>query len=306
MPSFSILIVLYHSPLVYIETNLRNLNFENYEVIIVDNSEDKNYFTSVMNWVSNLPPQLSRKIKLFQSPKNTGYTGGNNLAFKFSKGDYLLIINPDMELGPNFLKKAIRIINAKNWAILAPKVYLDFGTKELQMTYIRFKKFSPFAILTLNGSRRIDNGKNDAYYETFCAPGGCFIISHELFRRLKGFDRNYFMYAEETDLCYRAQLLKEKIVYCPQLIVVHRGKNGDSIFAQRQMLQNNLLFFGKFFSFRLLVTQFLFSLGRISISLQITRENVELLERFRMFIQAIVKGFVTGWKYQINAQMGGP
>ncbi len=297
MPCFSILIVLYKSPLVLIEKNLRGLDFENFEVVIVDNSEDSAYFTMVKDWLEMLPPQIRGKVKLYQSPQNKGYTGGNNLAFKHSSGKYLVIINPDMDLNSELLVRAEKILDRKSWEILAPKVYFNEKKKILQVAFVIFRKYNPLNMLKVVGLNGKDTGQYNAYYETFCAPGGCLIITRDLFKRLKGFDENYFMYTEETDLCYRAQLLKMKPVYCPQLIATHVHEKGDSLFALQQMLRNNLMFFGKFFSFRLLYVQFLYSFIRFLLSFPTKAKTGSKKSFFISLLKKLIEGFVMGWKY---------
>ncbi len=300
MITFSILIVLYKSPLHLIRENLMNIRYEDFEVVIVDNSEDEQYFTSIINWVKDLPDFLQKKIKLHRSPKNGGYTNGNNIAFRFSTGKYLLILNPDIRLGENFLRKAQKILDLrKDWAILSSKIYFDLKSKILLISYYILKKYSHFPFFTPS-SKKLDEGQFNKYYETFYANGSSLIIRRELFKTLRGFDETYFMYTEETDLCYRAKLMNAISVYCPSLIVEHVREYKSSVFADRLIIRNNLYFFGKFFSLGVLFVQYIFSLIRIeAMSHDIENHRTDYSKIFPL-LKAMNEGLKMGLKAHIK------
>jgi GT2 family glycosyltransferase len=67
-----------------------------------------------------------------------------------------------------------------------------------------------------------DKGQYDQDRELFWAGGACLMIRASLFRELKGFYDYYFMYAEEIDLCWRAQLSGQKTCYCHSSVVYHK------------------------------------------------------------------------------------
>ena len=214
MPLFSLLFVAFHSPFKTIEKNILSANPSEIEIIIVDNSENNEYFSNLRSWVTTLPESIQNNIIIYQAKINGGYTRGNNLAAKFATGDYLLIINPDMALGPDFFHYAKNIIKQKGWKIISPKIYFDLNSKLLQSTFMKFEKHMPGSTFVPVGLNTIDNGDYNAYYETFFATGGCLLIERELFNQLHGFDESYFMYAERnrfmlpsSDIKYQGSIL---------------------------------------------------------------------------------------------------
>jgi len=299
MPIFSILIVLYRGTLDIVEKNIRNINFSDYEVILVDNSESDIYFSELKHWIETLPKDLRHKVKAYQADYNGGYTRGNNLAANQASGNYLLFLNPDMEVAPNYLLEAEKLVKTKSWSIICPKIYYDLNLKLLQTAFITISKHSPLSLFILQGLNKIDTGQFDTYFESYFAPGGCFLIKRQLFEKLQGFDENYFMYTEEADLCHRAKKLNEKIVYCPTLIAIHHHSGGDSRFALEYILHNTLVYVGKYYSFRLLLIQLLFSIIRVF--LNIRGENAQKMRLPWIFplFSNVIKGFVMGWKYNI-------
>ena len=75
--------------------SLEKLSWSNFEVIVVDNASGEEDLGKLI--------LFSKKVKLIKSDVNLGFAGGNNLAIREAKGDYLLFLNNDTEEEPNFL-----------------------------------------------------------------------------------------------------------------------------------------------------------------------------------------------------------
>lgn len=301
MPLFSMLVVLFRGSVKILEKNLKHIDFDDLEIIIVDNSESDEYFNHLLAWVKNLPAQLQKKIKLYQARYNGGYTRGNNLAFLLSTGKYLLILNPDAELGPQFFSTAKMVFEKTNWAIIQPKIYENLEEKKIDTTYIIIKKYSPKYIVRV-GRNRIDNSSFDTPHETAYAQGCCLLIRREVFQELNGFDERFFMYSEELDLCVRARRRHHQVIYYPHFFAVHPLPQNRSLFSSRLLFQNDVVFFGKnYSSFSLLLVQFFYGYIRVILSLR-QRERVwsriDYEKLFPLFF-SVLKGFVKGWKFQI-------
>lgn len=93
------------------------------EVIVVDNASSDGSEQMVRD---NYP-----QVKLVQSGANLGYAAGNNLAFKHARGDWLLTLNPDTEVGPGALQKAVETLAAHpECASLAVRLILPDGSTQ--------------------------------------------------------------------------------------------------------------------------------------------------------------------------------
>jgi hypothetical protein len=60
-------------------------------------------------------------------------------------------------------------------------------------------------------------------FEILAASAGCCIIRREIFDQVGGFDPDYFIYDDDTDLSLRVRLLGYRILYVPSAVVIHRG-----------------------------------------------------------------------------------
>jgi GT2 family glycosyltransferase len=298
-PLFSVIFVLFHGPLNVMEKNIRNTHKESIEYILIDNSESNEYFQSVKLWLSKFPSEIQKQVKIYQAPSNGGYAKGNNIGFKFSKGKYLLICNPDFELGPNFFKIAKKYFDRTNWAILGSKNYYDFQSNKIFSGLIKCQYYSPRFFMRFIEIPRSDNISLKCY-ETAYVHGGCFLIRKEIYKKLKGFDENFFMYGEESDLCFRAKKKNYKVVYCPELTAAHIQEE-LSLFSCKLIYQNNIVLSAKNFSSALFFIQFLFSFSRLFFFLIDSKRFYRIkYHKIIPLVKSILKGFLIGLQYRFR------
>ncbi len=135
------------------------------------------------------------KIELVVTGQNLGFGKANNYGFEKGNSEYVFFLNPDTELMEDSmyeLKESIE--NSTN----------DFGMWECRQKPYEHPKM--YNILT---------------GETTWASGACFVAKREVFKKVGGFDKNIFMYAEDVDLSWNVRLHGYKIKYVPKSVVVH-------------------------------------------------------------------------------------
>lgn len=187
---------------------------ETSEVIIFDNASTDQTVKRIEKF---LPA-----VKLVKSSKNLGFGAGNNLAIKDACGEYLFFLNPDTQLlSPvdkmiNFCKKNLNV------GIVGPKLILPNGqtqpsVRKLPTIWGAIKEF----ILAVKNSysQYIPEGEDSVEVE--CLYGAAILIKKDLFKSLGGFDKKYFLYYEDIDLCKRVKSLGKKIYYYPQVKIKH-------------------------------------------------------------------------------------
>jgi len=159
-----------------------------YEVILVDNNSSDN---SVDFTKKNYPA-----VKILKLKENIGYTGANNAASKIAKGKYLIFLNNDVRLDPNYIEELH-----------------NFLQKNPQAKIVATKEYSYDGKVFVSQSDGIDFLGYPCKYQKgkiHYAPGCAFVIEKELFRKLGGFDEKMFIFHEELDICWRAYLIGEK------------------------------------------------------------------------------------------------
>ena len=164
--------------------SLNNLNYnkKDYEILVADNNSEDGSVSFVKK---NYP--YARILKL---DRNYGFAEGNNKGAKEAKGEYLVFLNQDTKVERNWLKELMRFAD-KNSII---------GAKEIN----KEKNYGGY--LTYTGLGTKEQKKSEGY-----VYGSSLLVSKELFNKLEGFDKDYFMYGEDVDLCWRAQIYGNKI-----------------------------------------------------------------------------------------------
>ncbi len=166
-------------------------------------------------------------VTIIQLAKNFGFAAGYNEALKQIKAKYLVLINSDIEVTPNWLAPLIETLQDKNTAACQPKI-LDYNNKQsfeyagAGGGFIDYLGY-PFCRGRIINNIEKDNGQYNNNCEIFWATGACFAIKAEKFKEIGGFDGDFFAHMEEIDLCWRLQLNGSKIVYNSQSIVYHVG-----------------------------------------------------------------------------------
>jgi GT2 family glycosyltransferase len=223
---FSIIIVNYNTKELIkncINSILINCENNDFEIIVVDNdSRDGS--------IEMLQEEFSDKIKLIANASNEGFGVANNQGAKIVKGEFLFFLNSDTIMKNNILSELEKIfIENKGIGTVAPKLLLEdeseqpfafgFYPKILNVIFEKFKRAPKY----LNKP-----------FEVEWVSGAALIIRREIFKKLGGFDENFFMYFEDIDLCKRVKELGFKVIVCPELSLTHLCGKSISRFVKRK------------------------------------------------------------------------
>lgn len=167
-------------------------------------------------------------IKIIQNTDNFGFAKGYNQALRFVEEEYYALVNSDIEVTENWLAPILNIFeNQPETAIIQPKI-LDYKNKEM-FEYAGagggfIDKYGfPFCRGRIFQSLEKDNNQYNDEIDVFWASGACFFIRKEVFKKLNGFDEDFFAHQEEIDLCWRAFNLNYKVKYTGKSTVYHVG-----------------------------------------------------------------------------------
>jgi len=196
-----------------------------YEVIVVDNASSAGDAARVQAEFCG--------VKLIASTKNLGFAGANNLGVEHARGKYLLFLNPDTLVLGNAIAGMLEAMKAVGGAgIVGCKLLNSDGSVQtscvqrfptiwnqlLDMEYLRRRwpnwKFWGIAPLFNSCPQPV---------EVEVVSGACLLIDRDSFEQAGGFSREYFMYAEDVDLCYQVRKLGRKAYYIGSASVLHHG-----------------------------------------------------------------------------------
>lgn len=197
------------------------INFSDEATIyIADNASTDN---SIQFIKDNYPT-----VSIIQNKDNFGFAKGYNIALEHIEEEIYCLLNSDVEVTQNWLAPILSAFeNYSKVGIIQPKI-LDYNDKT-KFEYAGaaggfIDKFGyPFCRGRIFETIEEDLGQYNDEKEIFWASGACFFIRKEVYRKLNGFDDDFFAHQEEIDLCWRAFNLGYKAKYIPNSIVYHVG-----------------------------------------------------------------------------------
>lgn len=196
-----------------------------YEIIVVDSAS--------FDGCGQMLQDYSPYVHFIQSQYNLGFGRANNLGANYAHGDVLLFLNPDTEI----LNHAIELLYEN--LLKLPKAgiigcRLLNSDKTLQTSCVQAFPTISNQVLDANILHRWFYKSqlwiSAVNYEGSLSPvqvevisGACMMIRKRVFNLVQGFSSDYFMYAEDLDLCYRTQIAGFSTYYFTGAEIVHHG-----------------------------------------------------------------------------------
>lgn len=226
----------------------QKVDFE-YEIIVIDNSVNE------MNASILKKAQKKFKFHLYINKKNLGYIKAHNLAVKKAKGEYLFIINPDIEIRDiqslkhmvNFMKRNKKI------GVLGPKQINDDGS--IAMTVRKFPKIS-LQIARRTFLRKLpiirsfvahDECRDLNYNKTQDVDwlqSSFWLTRKMLWNKMGGLNKKYFLFMSDADYCFNIWRLNYEVIYFPKVTVyadgIRASAGGFSDFFKKWVIRQHL------------------------------------------------------------------
>lgn len=222
--------------------SLEKTKFKKYEVIIVDNGSDEKELSLLLR-------KYDSKYSVIPLKHNLGFTGGNNQALKYCHGKYIVLLNNDTVVTPDWLDPLVKTLDKeRKVAVAQPKIRML--TKRNYFDYAGaaggfIDKFGyPFTRGRIFNTKEKDVGQYNKQSEIFWASGAACIIRKSVIKKVGGlFDPIFFNYMEEIDFCWRVWNKGYKVVYCPDSLVFHKGAatSGKNLLIKRYWEHRNNL-----------------------------------------------------------------
>lgn len=221
----------------------------NYEIIIsiIDN-------TSSINLKSK---SKTLGFLYYSDDKIRGYGANNNKNFSIlevKKEDVFIVCNPDISINVDNFGSLLDKFRESNADIYGVKVFeSDDLTKWSSHNRSFPALFDPITSLVFK--KKLFENDVDAFAYPDWIGGAFMIFSPKSFRLLNGFDEDFFMYYEDTDICYRAKKLGMTTIYDPNFYIIHQAQRaGRKLFSKSffMNLKSMLTYFKKHPTFKLL------------------------------------------------------
>jgi hypothetical protein len=191
--------------------SLVNTNNHKLEIIVVDNVSTDNSH--------KICKEKFPEIKLIENKENLGYCEGNNVGIRNAKGEFIVILNPDTKVEPNWLEELFKTYEKFGDGLYQPKIMafennlFESGGNMLQVFGFGYSK----------GRGIPDKGQFDEPCEIGYASGACLFTKTDILKKIGLFDPFIFLYHDDLDLGWRARQLGIKSFYAPESKIYHAG-----------------------------------------------------------------------------------
>lgn len=229
--------------------SFKKVTYKPIEIIVVDqNSSDGS---------QNMLKKHFPNIKLISNKDNRGYSGGNNIGIRASKGEYVLILNNDTIVDPKFLEPLIRECEIDiQIGCIQPKLLYASDHKMLNAVG---SFFTSTGFLYHYGYRKLQSKvQYNKQLRIFSAKGAAMLLRKSALKKVGLFDEDFFIYFEETDLCHRLWLGGYTVIYEPKSVVYHC----EAIDTHKQMQEYTITYL----SFRNRISSFITNLELFNLS----------------------------------------
>ena len=250
----SILVVSYNTREMTLEC-LRSVAREtpvtSFEVLLIDNCSTDGSLEAIELEFGSDP-----RFRIIKSEVNLGFAGANNVLAEVAWGDYLLLLNPDTVVLDRAIEELVEFAeaNPRN-RIWGGRTLFEDGTLNATSCwggYTLWTHFCRYSGLTwlaprseIFNSRAFGDWQRDTVREVEIVTGCFLLIKKSDWDLLEGFDPDFFMYAEESDLCMRAKKLGFQPIITPKATIVHHGGASERVAVDkwvRLMNAENRLF----------------------------------------------------------------
>lgn len=201
-------------------SSVTNTNYPNYEIIVVDNNSTDDSITVIR--------EKFPSCRVILLSDNMGFAIANNIGAKNAKGDYYVFLNNDTYVTPEWLHELVSVMESDNDIAISQSLLLNpDGSIDSSGDFI-----------TKNGrtysSKRLHfNGHRDI----LSARGASMMVRKDFYRRIGGFDEDYFISFEDVELGWKAWILGYRVIMVPTSVVLHYA--GSTTVKMNEMMVFN-------------------------------------------------------------------
>jgi GT2 family glycosyltransferase len=189
--------------------------YPNLDVVVVDNAST--------DGTVDILEHFSDRCQICYNDQNVGFAAAQNQAIALAESEWILTLNPDVLLLPNFIQSLVDAgqldpkIGTVCGKLLTIRATFDLPDKQLvDSTGIYF---TPTLRHLDRGSQEVDNGHYLSFEYVFGATAAAALYRRSMIEDIsiqgEFFDPDFFVYREDADVAWRAQLMGWRCIYTP-------------------------------------------------------------------------------------------
>ena len=215
---------------------LRAQTYPHLEIILVDNgSSDESLALTRRDFP---------EVKIIALPRNFGFAGAVNRGFEQAQGQIIVPLNNDTEVASGWAQALVEALQKYPDAGQVASKILLFDRRDT--LHSAGDSFGTDGIPINRGVWRKDEGQFDQDTYIFGGCGGAVAYRRAMLADIGLFDEDLFMYLEDVDLNWRAQLAGYRAVFAPQAVVYHHlSASGGGVTASFYTGRNTIWILAK-------------------------------------------------------------
>jgi GT2 family glycosyltransferase len=189
--------------------------YPNMEVIVVDNAST--------DGTGDILEQFADRCRIYYNDQNIGFAAAQNQAIGLAQSEWVLTLNPDVLLLPNFIQAMVDAgnVDPKVGSVCGKLLTIraTFDLPEKQLVDSTGIYFTPMLRHLDRGSQEVDNGHYLNFEYVFGATAAAALYRRSMIEDVsilgEFFDPDFFVYREDADVAWRAQLMGWRCLYTP-------------------------------------------------------------------------------------------
>jgi GT2 family glycosyltransferase len=183
------------------------------EIIVVDDAS--------ADGTASLVARSYPDVRLIRLEKNRGFAGAVNEGIRHASGQYVALLNNDTQAHPQWLNELVKVLDEQpEFSSCSSKMLFADQPERINSIGIGFTRSG---IAMDVGLRQKDGPEFNRPRRIFGACAGAAIYRRRLFDEIGLFDEDLFMWYEDVDFSFRAQLAGHQCLYVPTAVVYHKG-----------------------------------------------------------------------------------
>lgn len=187
------------------------------KVVLVDNASSDGSGARLHDAFPHIP--------FIQMEENAGYTGGNNAGIRWALGDgcdYVMVLNNDTEVAPDMVRQLVLAAESREKVgAVGPKILFAEDPTRIWFGGGDFSRTRAMGFHRLEGATDPDPEGGEVEEVTFLT-GCCLLIPAPVAREFGGFEEDFFVYMEDTDLSLRLTTAGYRLLYQPAARMIHK------------------------------------------------------------------------------------
>ncbi len=211
-------------------SSILRTEYPRFEVILVDNA-------STDESLENAEHKFGKdeRLTIIRSRTNRGFGPANNVGFRHTIGDYVVFLNNDTTVDPDWLTDLVNVMETDSTIGLAQSLILSMDGQRIQASGWLISDYIVSLNSVFEGSK-LDDIRFPDVFEISFAQGTSMMIRRDLVKKIGLFDPRYFWFYDDTYLSFKTWLVGKRVVTVSKSRVCHAGGGTagfDSPFIRR-------------------------------------------------------------------------